>query len=85
MIFKYINPYIFLLSFFVGMFIVYTTSPAPEIIYQYPTPENSNSVYQDSAGLCYKMKGKQVKCPNDIKKIEPYHIQNSEILKNNKN
>jgi len=78
MIFNLINPYIFLISFFIGIFIVYITMPKPEIILQYPRPDNEHLVYQDDAEMCYKMKGQKIDCPKDIKKIEPYIIQNSQ-------
>ena len=80
MILKYINPYIFLISFFIGMFIVYITIPIPEIIYQFPRPDNNNLVYKDDSGMCYKMIGQQVKCPKDIKNIEPYIVQDSFVI-----
>lgn len=75
--FDFINPYIFFVSLFIGLFFVYITQPEPHIIYVYPTIHNHNLIFKDLAGLCHKYKEKKIKCPKDIQKIFDYPIQNS--------
>jgi hypothetical protein len=50
------------------MLIVYTTTPVPEIIYKYPTPDNS-VVYQDDVQNCYRYVSKEVPCKGEITEI----------------
>ena len=38
---KFINPYVFIISFGIAIVIVYFMHPEPTVIYKYPTPENS--------------------------------------------
>ena len=66
---------VFLISFAIGVFIVYLTSPPPREIMVYPTPENVGELlYKDNADQCYKFLPDQVSCPKDeskIRKIPP--------------
>ena len=63
---KYLDPFIFLIAFAVGMLAVYTIQPQPTIIYKFPTPENAGQyTYQDENKNCYKYEAKEVKCPSD--------------------
>lgn len=66
---------VFLISFAIGVFIVYLTSPPPREIMVYPTPENVGQLlYKDNADQCYKFLPDQVSCPKDeskIRKIPP--------------
>ena len=66
---------VFLISFAIGVFVVYLTSPPPREIMVYPTPENVGElIYKDNADQCYKFLPVQVTCPKDdskIKKIPP--------------
>ena len=73
MIFKYISPIAFILSLFVGLFFVYISHPAPEVIMVYPTPDNTDKMlFKDKAGTCYKFSEKQVNCPvNNTAKTIP--------------
>jgi hypothetical protein len=71
-----INLFYFLLSLFIGLFVVYSFSPKVEIIYKYPTPENcKNNIYKDISDNCYKYVSKEVDCPNNPKLIEKIPIQ----------
>ena len=48
-----IQPFWFLLSLFIGLFLVYIITPTPEIIIKYPTPENANeSIFDDDSNNC---------------------------------
>ena len=59
-----IQPFWFFLSVFLGLFYVYITTPNPEIIMKYPTPENANdSIFDDDSNNCYKFITKEVDCP----------------------
>jgi len=72
MLSKFISFQVFIVSLAVGIFFVYLSTPAPTIIYVYPTPDNVNNVdYKDASGTCFKFQSKEVKCSNfkDIKTI----------------
>jgi hypothetical protein len=70
---KYINIQVFIVSFAVGIFFVYTTLGDTRVIYIYPTPENTElMLYRDKASQCFAFEQKLVKCPlnpMDITKI----------------
>lgn len=73
---KLVNIPLFIVSLSFGLFLVYITSPRPDIIYVYPTPDNLNKIqYKDHADNCYGFKSKQVTCPSDKKLIRKYPIQ----------
>jgi hypothetical protein len=81
---KYFDPFYFLLALFIGILIVYTTVPAPDIIIMYPTPENAGKiVYQDAANNCYKYEANSVDCPNNENEIKDITVQGIEIEKKN--
>jgi len=76
MIKEYFDVFWFIIAFGIGMFLAYVTTPSPQIIYKYPTPENSNTtVYLDNANNCYKYKPNKMDCPSDEKKISIVPIQ----------
>ncbi len=63
---KFINVPVFLISFAIGIFVVYVTLDDTRKIYVYPTPENVNSLqYKDKTDTCFSMKQKEVECPKD--------------------
>jgi len=67
---KFINPYLFIISFLISIIIVYINHPKPTIIYKYPTPKNAGKlIYQDNNKNCYKYESTEVKCPSDPKLI----------------
>ena len=75
----YINPFVLIIAFCVGIFLTYVSTPAPNIVIKYPTPQNAGKVvYRDSADMCYKYKSKKVQCPADKSKIEKIKIQHIE-------
>jgi len=72
---KKINPIVFFLSLCVGLFICYITTPSPDIIYKYPTPENLKLLtYIDEASNCYKYSAKKIPCPKNEKDIKEFPI-----------
>ena len=78
-LFEYINPYIFIIAFCIGIFLTYISTPPPNIVIKYPTPHTAGKViYRDSADMCYKYTSKKVQCPADKSKIESVKIQHVE-------
>ena len=74
---KHINVYVFLISFAIGMFLVYITSDTSRKIIVYPTPENVNRIqYRDKTNTCFGIKQTEVKCPTDQSKITKIKAQN---------
>ena len=73
---KFISFPIFMISLAAGLFMVYITEPKKELIYVYPTPENSKKIqYQDRMGSCYQYESIEVECPKDRTQIENYEAQ----------
>lgn len=60
-IFKY-----FITAFAIGIFLVYISTPQPEIIIQYPLPDKAQSlVYEDDGGKCFQLLPQEVQCNGD--------------------
>lgn len=73
---KYVNIYVFIASFAVGMFVVYTTMNDQRKIYVYPTPENVDLIlYRDKTNTCFGFKEKEIECPKDPSKISKVAAQ----------
>lgn len=68
-IFNKLNPLAFFVSFCLGIFICYITSPVPQIIVKYPNPDNSLLRYIDKESKCYKYVKREVNCPKNKDKI----------------
>ena len=69
-ILNYIDPFFFLMAFFIGLTYTYLTAPTPKIVVKYPTPFNiKDTVYQDTNGVCYKYKIREVNCPSNKSEI----------------
>ena len=63
---KFINPYVFIVSFAISIFIVYIIHPEPIVIYKHPNPENAGKyTYKNDDDNCYKYEANEVKCPSD--------------------
>ena len=63
---KYINIQVFILSFVVGLLVVYLTGDDNRIIHIYPTPENEElMLYRDKAHQCFTFQHKEVACPKN--------------------
>ena len=72
-----IYPLYFFIALFIGLLLTYSTTPLPEIVIKYPTPENAGKIiYKDNANNCFKFISEQVNCPNDISKINKIPIIN---------
>ena len=73
---KFINIPVFIISLALGMFIVYISQPATQVIMVYPNPDNEDKIlYKDHAESCFTFKSKEIPCPTDIGKIRSYDIQ----------
>ncbi len=80
MISEYFDLFYFILAFAIGMLIVYMTTPVPEVVYKYPTPENAGMViYQDDTENCYKYDSEEVECPDKEKEIHVVPIQQVDL------
>jgi hypothetical protein len=64
-LFPKLNSYLFLLSFCIGIFIVYLSQPPKKIIVRHPRPDQEEIVYHDDDDNCYKYKAMEVSCPKD--------------------
>jgi len=62
-----IDPWIVLVSFGIGMFIVYMTQNSPQVIIKLPTPKgaDAHSVFRDDVDNCYTFKIDEVPCSGD--------------------
>jgi hypothetical protein len=79
---QYFDPLYFFIALSIGLFYTYLTTPMPDIIIKYPTPENAGKIiYKDRADVCYKYVSKEVSCPEDkskIKQLDLQHLENKE-------
>jgi len=71
---KFINVPVFVISFFIGLFVVYhSMSGDIRKIYVYPTPENVRILqFKDNTDNCFEFKETEVTCPKDESKITQY-------------
>ena len=77
MIFNFINLYVFLVSFAIGLFFVYVYGPEMKTIYIYPSPENVDKIlYKDKADNCFSFEEVEIECPKDESLINEITIQN---------
>ena len=81
----YISPLWFVLSLCFGIFLTYISTPPPNVVIKYPTPDNvDKNVYRDVTDTCYKYIKEEVNCDkNDIKKFDVNYVDNNK--KNNNN
>jgi len=63
---KFINPIVFIITFIIGVGVVYILQPDSIKVVKFPNPENAGKLtYQDDNKNCYKYKATEVKCPSD--------------------
>lgn len=62
-----LEPFYFIISFCIGIFICYITEPKKHIIIKHPTPDNQDTIYSNKYedGKCFKYVANKVKCPVD--------------------
>lgn len=64
-----------LVSFAVGIFIVYILKPSPLIILKYPNLENAGKlIYRDRNGTCFVYEANEVDCNANEKRIKPFPL-----------
>ena len=64
-LFKFFNVPCFIISLAIGLFLVYISTPSPNVIIVYPNPDNELQIlYKDKSDTCYQCKSQQIKCPN---------------------
>jgi hypothetical protein len=64
-----------LISFAVGIFIVYVLKPSPLIILKYPNLENAGKlIYRDRNGTCFIYETNEVDCNKNEKRIKPFPL-----------
>ena len=60
---EFIDPLLFIISFCIGIFIVYTTNPKPKIIIQYPKLSTLDDItYKKYDHSCFKYKSVETTC-----------------------
>ncbi len=58
-----VDLFYILIGLFIGIMVVYATSPVPGIVMKYPTLDTINTTtYVDNVGQCYKYYAEEVKC-----------------------
>jgi hypothetical protein len=76
MLLNYISIQLFLLSFAIGLFLIYILGPEMKTIYIYPSPENVDKVlFKDKADNCFYFDERIVDCPKDESLISKIPIQ----------
>lgn len=61
---------IFLVSFAVGLALVYVSPIEYKTVLVYPTPKNVKEIqYKDSSGQCFQFEASEVKCTGSANKI----------------
>lgn len=73
---KYIDIPVFIISFAIGIFVVYMTAMDNRIVHIYPTPENEElMLYRDKANQCFAFQHNEVPCPKNPSEIAKIPVQ----------
>tara|TARA_B110000261_G_scaffold161343_2_gene202600 strand:+ start:936 stop:1175 length:240 start_codon:yes stop_codon:yes gene_type:complete len=65
--FSKLNVFAFIVSFCLGIFYVYISSPTPNIVMKFPSPYNTGKViYKNKAEECYKYNHEKVDCDSNV-------------------
>ena len=58
-----IDILVFIISLFLGLFVVYVTAPKPNVVFKYPNINSANKItYIDENNTCYRYIPKPVEC-----------------------
>ena len=72
-----IIPIYFFISLAIGFFLTYIFTPAPKVIFKFPTPDTVDDLtYKDQSNNCFKLKADEITCPANkdlIYSIPPQH------------
>lgn len=72
---KHIKLFPLLIGIAIGIIGIYFVKPAKNVVYKYPTPDNSkNVVYKDKNGVCYKYNAKEVDCDKNEARLKDYPL-----------
>jgi len=64
-----------LISFALGIFIIYILKPSPLIIMKYPNLENAGKIiYKDRNGTCFVYETKEVDCNKNESRIRAFPL-----------
>lgn len=64
-----------LISFAIGIFIIYILKPSPLIIMKYPNLENAGKIiYKDRNGTCFVYETKEVDCNKNESRIRAFPL-----------
>ena len=66
----------FIISFAIGMCVVYFYQPKMEVVYKFPNPNNLDNVYRDKNDGCYKFKIEK----KDWDTLDPSQIKEHPVL-----
>lgn len=74
---KFVNLTVFLVSFSIGILLIYLHSPKKQIIYIYPQLDNLDKIqYKDRSNTCFNISAKEATCKNIAKPLfKDYKIQ----------
>jgi hypothetical protein len=68
-----LQPLLFGIVF--GVIGILFVKPEKNVIYKYPTPENSEKIiYKDKNGVCYTYKSNQVDCDKNEAKLKNFPL-----------
>jgi hypothetical protein len=72
---KHIKLFPLLSGIIIGLLGIYFIKPIQNIIYKYPTPENSGKlIYKDKNGVCYKYDSSVVDCDKNEDKLKDFPL-----------
>jgi hypothetical protein len=73
--FKHIRLIPLVIGLVIGIIAFLFVKPNQNIIYKYPTPQNSGKiVYKDKNDVCYVYKAQQVDCDKNESKLKDYPL-----------
>ena len=72
---KHIRPIPLLSGIVLGIIGILFVKPNQNVVYKYPTPENSEKVtYKDKNGVCYTYKANMVDCDKNESKLKNFPL-----------
>ena len=72
---KHIRVIPLIVGIVIGVIAILCIKPQKNIVYKYPTPENSGKItYKDKNGVCYKYSSKQADCDKNESRIKDFPL-----------
>jgi hypothetical protein len=76
MILNYISLSTFLISFAIGLFLIYILGDDTKTVFIYPTPETVDRVlFRDATDNCFQVESVEVDCPTNESLINRVPVQ----------